>query len=324
MSTPSPLAALYTVLQNVCANAAANAELLRKNEAATRAALIDPVLRALGWDTANVRMVEPEKTIGGDLRVDYLLYDAAGKANLVVEAKCLDASLDKHGYVSKVLGYALGFKVQTVFITDGLTWHCYSNLHRGNTEATTFTLAEQDLLSASLQLVQWLDAAHSGHRTESFAFEKIPEVKSASTPRQKKKVVDVAEPAIPEAKGFVELANLDRLQLQPDQKPTQLRLPDGTIKSIKTWKDILLESCRFVLKNNSDIRLPYPDKAGKKTALFSTVRPPKGISSTEVEYQGKQVFIHTNYSASSCLANALHVLKLSPTNLQLASTAVAF
>ena len=163
MSVASPLAALYTVLQTVCTAAEANAGLFRRNEAATRAALIDPVLRALGWDTADVRMVEPEKTIGGELRVDYLLHDVTGKPRLVVEAKCLDASLDKHGYVSKVLGYALGFKVQTVFITDGLSWHCYSNLHQGNTEAVTFTLAPNDLRAAALHLIQWLDAAHSGH-----------------------------------------------------------------------------------------------------------------------------------------------------------------
>lgn len=101
MSISSPLAALYAVLQGVCTSTERNTDLLCKNEAATRAALIDPVLRALGWDTADVRMVEPEKTIGGELRVDYLLHDAVGKPHIVVEAKCLGANLDKHGYVSK-------------------------------------------------------------------------------------------------------------------------------------------------------------------------------------------------------------------------------
>ncbi|SEU05956.1 hypothetical protein [Hymenobacter actinosclerus] len=163
MPIPSPLATLYAVLQAVRTSAEINSQLLRKNEAATRAALIDPVLRALGWDTADVRMVEPERTIGGELRVDYLLHDSNGNPRLVVEAKCLGASLDKHGYVSKVLGYALGFKVQTVFITDGLQWHCYSNLHKGNTEVIAFSLVEGDLLNAALELIQWLDAARSGH-----------------------------------------------------------------------------------------------------------------------------------------------------------------
>ncbi|GAB3240775.1 hypothetical protein GCM10027346_35410 [Hymenobacter seoulensis] len=67
MPVSSPLASLVTVLQTVLSSAKGNTDLLRKNEAATRAALIDPILRALGWDTANVQMVEPEKTIGGEL-----------------------------------------------------------------------------------------------------------------------------------------------------------------------------------------------------------------------------------------------------------------
>lgn len=76
--------------------------------------LVDPVPRAFGWDTANVKMVEPEKIIGSDLRIDCLFYDVRGKPRLVIEAKCLEASLDKHGHVSKVVGYAPGFKAQAV------------------------------------------------------------------------------------------------------------------------------------------------------------------------------------------------------------------
>ena len=76
--------------------------------------LVDSVSRALGWDTANVKMIESEKTIGSDLRIDYLFYDVRGKPRLVIEAKCLEVGLDKHGHVSKVVGYAPGFKAQVV------------------------------------------------------------------------------------------------------------------------------------------------------------------------------------------------------------------
>ena len=63
MLPPSPLLAIYYTIQQVLANADANAGIFQKNEAATRAALIDPLLRVLGWDTTNVRMVEPERTV---------------------------------------------------------------------------------------------------------------------------------------------------------------------------------------------------------------------------------------------------------------------
>lgn len=321
----SPLATLHSVLQTICASAETNAPLLRKNEAATRAALIDPALWALGWDTANVQMVEPERTIGSELRVDYLLHDAAGNPRLVVEAKCLGASLDKHGYVSKVLGYALGFKVQTVFITDGMHWHCYSNLHKGNTESVTFSLTD-DLLAAALHLIQWLDAAQSGHGMLSVnhCASKVAEAIPATALLPQKKAVAKTKKSIePASAQFVELTLVNTLQLEPNQKPKQLRLPDGTIKSIKSWKDILLEASNFLLRKNPAITLPFPDKSGKKTALFSQQKPQKGSSYTTT-YQGQPLYIYTNYSAPSCLANALYVFgKLSSQEKQYAP-AIAF
>ncbi|QNH62755.1 hypothetical protein [Hymenobacter sediminicola] len=310
-------------MQSVYSSAETNASLLRKNEAATRAALIDPVLRALGWDTANVQMVEPERTIGSELRVDYLLHDSEGKPRLVVEAKCLGASLDKHGYVSKVLGYALGFKVQTVFITDGLHWHCYSNLHKGNTEATTFSLAENDLLPAALHLIQWLDAAQSGYGINlptpsalEAAVASPVVVKATKQPKLPKEAVVQTE--------FIELTHLNTLPDLPNQKPRQLRLPDGSVVALKTWKDILHKVGEFVLAQQPAITLPYPDKAGKKTALLSVQKPKAGLSSSTFTYQNKPLFLYTNYSAPACIANALYLLKLVPISLQQVSPAVAF
>ncbi|WP_139924687.1 hypothetical protein [Hymenobacter sp. DG01] len=325
MSFSSPLASLYTTLQSVRLSAENNATLLRKNEAATRAALIDPILRALGWDTANVQMVEPERTIGGELRVDYLLHNAAGKPQVVVEAKCLGASLDKHGYVSKVLGYALGFKVQTVFITDGMQWHCYSNLHKGNTEATIFSLAEDDLLTAALQLIQWLDAAQSGHGIVEAPTPDLAANPVATEPAKapKKAIAKTSKSVTASADSFVELNHINTLQLEPNQKPKRLRLPDGSMRDIKSWKDILLEACELLLQKNTTLSFPFPDKSGKKTALFSRQKPLKGSSYATV-YQGQPLYVYTNYSAPSCLANALYVFgKLSDQDKQQAA-AVAF
>jgi hypothetical protein len=123
--------------------------------------------------------------------------------------------------------------------------------------------------------------------------------------------------------GFVELTQVHKLQLEPGQKPKQLRLPDGSVVSLKTWKDILEKSCEFTLHHNHSIALPYPDKAGKKTFLLGVNKPLIGGSKL-VNYLGKPVFIYNNYSAKDCIANALHALKLAPPNLQHVTPAVAF
>ncbi|QDA59680.1 type I restriction enzyme HsdR N-terminal domain-containing protein [Hymenobacter jejuensis] len=327
MPISSPLASLYSVLQNIRTNAETNAALLRKNEAATRAALIDPILRTLGWDTTDIRMVEPEKTINTAWRADYALHNSEGKIELLVEAKCLGSDLEKFSVVQQLLSYAFGFGVQKILITDGLNWHFYSEFNPGNQHyGASFNLLQDDLVVCALHLIQWLDAAHSGHGVFAPNNEQISYTHSVTleTPRRvETKNVISSEPKMPNS-HFVELDRVHTLQLQPNQKPTQLRLPDGTVKAIKSWKDILIEACEHLIKQNPTISLPFPDKAGKKTALLSWQKPPQGISSHSLSLQNKPIFVYTNYSASACLANALYVFSKMSASAQQVAPAVAF
>ena len=311
MTPSSPIAAIYQVLQHVQAVAQADANIFRKNEAATRAALIDPVLRALGWDTANVQMVEPEKTLSNELRIDYLLNDPTGQPWVVIEAKCLGSSLDKYGYVGKILGYALTLNVHTVCITDGITWHLHTHLQHGKSEPVVFSLLETDLLPAANELIRWLDAAQAGHGIPPIGnlIESVTEVASSQLGKkaevQRIRIKALKEESDSVSAHFTDLTQLNSTSIQPGQKPKQLRLPNGTIKPIAIWKDILLEVCYLVLSTNSNLVLPFPDKAGKKRFLFSFTKP-EGGSSTLTSYQGRPAFILTHYSAADCIANALH------------------
>ena len=311
MTPSSPIAAIYQVLQHVQAVAQADANIFRKNEAATRAALIDPVLRALGWDTANVQMVEPEKTLSNELRIDYLLNDPTGQPWVVIEAKCLGSSLDKYGYVGKILGYALTLNVHTVCITDGITWHLHTHLQHGKSEPVVFSLLETDLLPAANELIRWLDAAQAGHGIPPIGnlIESVTEVASSQLGKkaevQRIRIKALKEKSDSVSAYFTDLTQLSSTSIQPGQKPKQLRLPNGTIKPIAIWKDILLEVCYLVLSTNSNLVLPFPDKAGKKRFLFSFTKP-EGGSSTLTSYQGRPAFILTHYSAADCIANALY------------------
>lgn len=301
----SPVATVCQVLQHLCTTAEINAAILRKSEAATRAALIDPLLRVLGWDTSNVQMLEPEKTLGSDLRVDYLLKDASQTPRIVVEAKCLGSVLDKYGYVGKILGYAMALDVQVVCITDGIDWFIHSNLHQGKSDPLHFSITKTSLLPAANILLRWLDAAQCGHSLPSAS----EPVKSESEVREET-VSPSAKPAkknIPkkaEYDAFVELQDVQSMSLMPGQKPKEIRLPDGTVKTIKTWKDILVETCLLVLKTNNNLSMPTPDKAGKKRHLFSKTKPLVG-SSLSVPYKQINIFIYTHYSASDCISNAV-------------------
>jgi len=100
-------------------------DLLQSNEALTRYALIDPLLRALGWDTEDPDQVEPESstpTTDND-RADYVL-KINGEKVAVVEAKKLGTRWDS-GVVGKVLYYATTIGAKFAVITDGDKWEIY-------------------------------------------------------------------------------------------------------------------------------------------------------------------------------------------------------
>lgn len=321
MLPSSPLAAIYHVIQQVRETATANASIFQKNEAATRAGLIDPLLRALGWDTANVQLVEPERMVENKQSLDYVLKDANGNIRSVIEAKKLGESLDKLGHVGALIGYAFSLKPKNFFITDGLNWHYYSPTHSHYQPVDTLNLQEADPIEAALLLVQWLDAALSGHG--------IQVIGSVEKPVATAVIKAAAKPPGPTSKSratkvdFIEILPLKLVDLPPGQKPKQLRLPNGTVKPVTKWKDILVEVTRLLLATNAHLPVPLPDKAKKKRFLISWGKQPIGAS-TKLKYQGKDVFVGTNYSAPDCLANAAYIAQLLPANQQTTSLAIQF
>ena len=82
-----PLDDLLRLVETLRARIDAHGPALRASEALTRYALIDPLLRELGWDTSDPTQVVPEYPTSGG-RADYSLL-ADGQPRMMVEAKKL-------------------------------------------------------------------------------------------------------------------------------------------------------------------------------------------------------------------------------------------
>ena len=93
---------------------------LEKNETATRAALVDPLLGALGWDVNDPEEVKLEHGTAAGTRADYELA-VGGAAVVVIEAKSLRSNTLKHA-IRQALGYASLGGAPYVVATDGETW----------------------------------------------------------------------------------------------------------------------------------------------------------------------------------------------------------
>ncbi len=91
----------------------------------TKHALIEPVLRALGWDLGDLDEVRCEyKLKQTDNPVDYALF-VHGGLRLLVEAKALGENLSK--YAHQIMGYAgVAGIVEWIVLTDGNEYRIYN------------------------------------------------------------------------------------------------------------------------------------------------------------------------------------------------------
>ena len=102
---------------------------LRRNEALTRSVLIDPLLRALGWDTENPAQVIPEYPIPSEPKkqADYALFAGSDVPTIIVEAKSLGVALSEAAIQAVQYCTVDGYKYFAV--TDGSQWTLYET-HR--------------------------------------------------------------------------------------------------------------------------------------------------------------------------------------------------
>lgn len=96
------------------------------NEENTRASLIDPVLRALGWDTEDLEDVQREyKVKSRDKPVDYALLSMRN-VRLFIEAKALGGDLDDRRWANQIMGYATVAGVEWIVLTNGAEYRLYN------------------------------------------------------------------------------------------------------------------------------------------------------------------------------------------------------
>lgn len=113
------------------------------DEAATKQAIILPVLQELGWETYNIDEVMPEYSIQSR-RVDYALF-INGMVKFFLEVKKPGEDLERHQ--EQLLNYAFREGVSLAALTNGITWLFFMPLKEGSWEVRRFyaiDIKEQD------------------------------------------------------------------------------------------------------------------------------------------------------------------------------------
>ena len=330
MKINSPLTNLCDVLRTVEETALKHKDILSSNEDATRAALVDPVLHALGWNTGNVSMVVVEKVMPGyhQLRADYVLYGRNDQAVAVIEAKPPGTNLKQ--IYNQMVNYATAFHVTSVFLTDGLVWQHFKtdNLNTAHVvPQVTHNVSEQTLSDMAVYLIQHLDAAHfwPEEQTVDALSNELEQLRGELTTLQQHiQILAAGGAVLPPASPTEDWTPLKSVTGVTHTHPSKFRLPDGTILTVKHWRDVLIEACKYVLAWKLDVPVPYTDALAGGGKLLRSEAPTAGISYFSMIYQGQTIYIYSNYDAPNCVKNAKYILNLLPSQQKPVEPAVVY
>ena len=121
---------LMETISMVCSRIRDHQDRLNDDEWVTRVALVDPVLRTLGWDVGDLQLVEVEHNYSrGDQNVDYALWanpltrQRVEKPSGLVEAKKHSDPVEYRSHKGQVDRYR--YYTPCVVLTNGALWKVY-------------------------------------------------------------------------------------------------------------------------------------------------------------------------------------------------------
>jgi hypothetical protein len=95
------------------------------------------------------------------------------------------------------------------------------------------------------------------------------------------------------------------------RKPVSVSFPDGSANAIGSWKDMTMEILRWLSAKDKMPKIPYSSTRGK--SYFLNYSPyhqsTKMRSREELKYQGKAIYVETNYSASDLVSKTLEICR---------------
>lgn len=239
------LESLLELVETLKARIDEHGDLLRQSEALTRYALIDPLLRELGWDTENPKLVIPEyKSDHG--RADYALL-GDGIPVMMVEAKKLGTQL-QDSVLGQGIQYCLMEGTSYFSVTDGQRWEVYET-HRqvpiNEKRVVRFDLKNHAAAEVCLKsLALWRPSVHSGsvvvgHEPVIESTEDIGIPVTQETPGPSNFTMDDDE------NNWQFLTQVEGAS--KGIKPVGLRFPDGSEISVENWAPVPVETVRWLM-----------------------------------------------------------------------------
>ncbi len=264
-----PLESLLTLVEKLRERIDDHGKDLRQSEALTRYALIDPLLRELGWDTEDPDLVIPEYNVSGG-QVDYALL-SDGKPIMMVEAKSLGTPLQDA--LEQGLRYCLIERTRYLSITDGGRWGIYYDTHKagdpGKKRIVEFDLKNGPATEACLRALTLWNLRVSGQ----VAPEQTPVVEPTHRPSDSPG--PSTPPPPPPSSDEQKWRPLSELEAQADSRLRSLvevRFPDNSGVSVNSGWALLPAVVQWLVDGNylTTSDCPIPVRPRSKICVVSS------------------------------------------------------
>ena len=303
---------------------------LRENETRTRMALIDPLLRALGWDVSDPAVVTPEYNVIGRW-ADYALLRPDGEPAATIEAKKLGEPLASHRM--QMLNYSNASGVEYAGLTDGDHWELYEVFQRGQLEDRRMldvSIAAMPAHEVALKmLLLWRPNLASGQpvAVKEPLFDTLPVSQSITPVPDTQEEQTVIEPGPldpvkppPAQSGWVSLAEFN--PPGRTKPPGAIRFPNGAEQEIQRWNDILMAVATWPNSTNrlTSANTPVPSSTRIYMVSDRPIHPTGNQFFLYREIADGQLVVNTHGSAVQMRNNARKLLQycgVSPDTVQL-------
>ena len=260
-----PLENLLTLIEKLQERVDSHGDALKKNEMLTRYALIDPLLRELGWDTEDPDVVVPEYRSDGG-RPDYALRKE-GKPIIMLEAKSLDTPLKDA--VKQVINYCIHDGTEYSAVTDGRRWEIYET-HKpvpiDEKRITSFDLKDLSAAEVCLKvLALWRPSVILGQ----IAVGETPVIglpdnrTNATEPQPTEETTVQSMSPIMNEEEWEPLSEID--PKQKDQPPSEIMFPDGSHASLKYQYEMVTKVMCWLMENDYLDKNQCPIPRGPRT-----------------------------------------------------------
>ena len=305
-----PLEKLLLLVETLKARIEKHGDALKGSEALTRYTLIDPLLRALGWDTADPSLVIPEFKSGKGW-ADYALLEGDGKPAMMIEAKSLGTPLHDEAR-TKGITYCIALGTKYFALTDGNRWEIYETYRAVPIDEkliVEFNVTTQLAAEVCLQaLALWRPSLEAGRAVPGYPplIQPEPTLSHATEPRT---VPAETASVISIEKDWQPLSKIQPPKGAPS--PVEILFPDNSRKAVKFWVGIVREITRWLQQNKHLHADLCPIRQSDSSTWFLVANDP--VHSTGKKFRDSEqvetVWIEKDYVIPNLAENARTIIR---------------